>query len=216
MPSFSAGTFFGLSATLILLQVQPSPTSLSCTGAQVYECDCKGFTDKEIIEKFCKPRYRPGVNYARPIILRKHSEDTVKGTSESECIIGTHGADKIQGNGGDDIIFGLSGNDLIDGGPGRDIIHGGCGDDILVGGNGDDTINGEEGNDQLDGGLGNDELAGEHGDDALTSNSGCDILSGGIGEDSYSIGNAGIAAIRDDDQANEISDLKQQHECSTR
>jgi Ca2+-binding RTX toxin-like protein len=121
----------------------------------------------------------------------------IRGTTDSDHLLGGIKADTMFGLEGDDVLEGKGGNDTLNGGAGDDHIYGGNGndrlygeidDDFLFGEAGDDTIRGGDGNDIVVGGLGNDSLFGEAGNDRLFSISGDDKMQGGAGNDYYEIG----------------------------
>ena len=88
------------------------------------------------------------------------------------------------GHAGNDTLRGGSGIDNLIGGSGNDTIHGNDGNDRLVGANGDDTVFGGNGNDRIFGSAGTNELSGGNGDDVIYgSDTGDDILRGGNGID---------------------------------
>ena len=129
------------------------------------------------------------------------SECTIKGTNDSDNLVGTPGPDVIcaldgddfiKALGGDDIIFAGkgsdfisadAGNDIVFGGEGNDVIRGASGDDVLIGGPGDDQLAGAKGNDIVFGGTGADQLSGSRGNDELFGDSEEDRLTGGSGND---------------------------------
>ena len=82
---------------------------------------------------------------------------TIRGTINSDHLVGTPGHDVICGLGGNDVISGSGGNDRIDGGAGNDQINGGPGSDTLIGGTGNDWFNAKDGAaDHINGGPGTD------------------------------------------------------------
>ena len=129
------------------------------------------------------------------------SECTIKGTNDSDNLVGTPGPDVIcaldgddfiKALGGDDIIFAGkgsdfisadAGNDIVFGEEGNDVITGASGDDVLIGGPGDDQLAGAKGNDIVFGGTGADRLSGSRGNDELFGESEEDTLTGGAGND---------------------------------
>ncbi|WP_404833679.1 glycoside hydrolase family protein, partial [Aliarcobacter butzleri] len=82
--------------------------------------------------------------------------DTIVGDNNSNLIYANTGDDRVSGNGGDDIIFGGLGNDYIKGDEGNDTLYGEDGDDILIGGAGDDILVGGTGKNMLYGDSGTD------------------------------------------------------------
>ncbi|MCG3653499.1 cadherin-like domain-containing protein [Aliarcobacter butzleri] len=82
--------------------------------------------------------------------------DTIVGDNNSNLIYTNAGDDRVSGNGGDDIIFGGLGNDYIKGDEGNDTLYGEDGDDILIGGAGDDILVGGTGKNMLYGDSGTD------------------------------------------------------------
>ena len=106
--------------------------------------------------------------------------DTLRGGSGADALIGGSGNDTIYGNNGADRLVGANGNDTIFGGNGDDLIFGSTGSNELNGGNGDDTIFGSNtGDDILKGDNGRDQLFGLGGDDELHSGAGGSIAGGG-------------------------------------
>jgi large repetitive protein len=87
------------------------------------------------------------------------------GTRRNETLRGTSEDDLLIGGGGNDRLFGRAGNDTLIGGPGRDRLEGQTGNDRLTGGGGRDTLIGGRGRDVLTGGGGNDTLTGGDGRD---------------------------------------------------
>lgn len=102
--------------------------------------------------------------------------DFVRGSIDSEQIMGNQGQDTLEGQGGDDTLRG---------GQEFDLLYGGAGNDLLNGNLGDDYLYGNEGNDLLRGGQGNDALVGEAGNDTLIGDMGIDRLWGGEGADVF-------------------------------
>lgn len=103
-------------------------------------------------------------------------------------IRGSSDSDNILGLPGDDIIFARRGNDTVYGGDGDDRILADDGDDFVFGGEGNDSLFGENGDDALDGGAGNDRVSGGRGDDTgiyrLAENTGySNYYDGGTGND---------------------------------
>jgi len=82
--------------------------------------------------------------------------DTIVGDDKANLIYANDGDDRVSGNSGDDIIFGGLGNDYIKGDDGNDILYGEDGDDILIGGAGDDILVGGTGKNMLYGDSGSD------------------------------------------------------------
>ncbi|HRD89060.1 MAG TPA: VWD domain-containing protein, partial [Accumulibacter sp.] len=125
---------------------------------------------------------------------------TIKGSSDSNSILGQQD---------DDTILGGRGSDSIDGGNGNDRILADYGDDLVSGGEGNDSLFGEHGNDTLDGGTGNDRVSGGRGDDLgiydLSGNEqASDHYDGGNGTDTLRLhlthdqaGNAAVLADLD-------------------
>ncbi len=110
-------------------------------------------------------------------------KDKLRGSHESELILGYGGNDVLDGGSGHDCIVGGEGNDKLDGGAGKDIIISGPGNDKVDGGASDDIIYGNDGNDKLEGGSGNDLIYAGPGNDNLSGGSGADSLWGGPGND---------------------------------
>jgi hypothetical protein len=100
----------------------------------------------------------------------------VRGTDQSETLLGGQG---------DDVIFALAGHDHIIAGAGNDFVRGGAGHDLIEGGRGADTLFGDLGRDTLLGGAQGDYLDGGYGDDVLNGGSGNDTLIGGFGADRF-------------------------------
>ncbi|PWK59900.1 calcium-binding protein [Roseicyclus mahoneyensis] len=100
----------------------------------------------------------------------------LRGTDQSETLLGGQG---------DDVIFALAGNDHIAAGAGNDFVRGGAGHDRIEGGRGADTLFGDLGRDTLLGGAQGDYLDGGYGDDVLNGGSGNDTLIGGFGADRF-------------------------------
>jgi Ca2+-binding RTX toxin-like protein len=73
----------------------------------------------------------PAASASRPVI---------RGTTQSDDVVGTPLGDRI---------YGLAGNDHIEGRGGSDVIFGGPGDDTLVGGGSKDYLAGDEDDDTL-------------------------------------------------------------------
>jgi hypothetical protein len=78
----------------------------------------------------------------------------------------------------------------INGGEGSDAIFGGTGNDVLNGDAGNDTITTDTGNDNVNGGDGNDTLTFGANLSAL------DTVAGGLGNDSISLTNASLTALK--------------------
>ena len=124
--------------------------------------------------------------------------DTLRGGSGVDILIGGSGNDTIHGNDGNDRLVGANGNDTIFGGNGNDSIFGSAGTNELSGGNGDDVVYGSStGDDILRGGNGLDRLFGLGGDDTLyagdggSAASGGELLMGNAGNDTF-FGGAGL------------------------
>ena len=100
---------------------------------------------------------------------------TLRGTKNSDVIVGTDGPDIIRGGGSHDGICGRGGNDVIYGDNGDDNLFGGDGDDTLHGGKGHDELHGGKGNDTLNGNAGHDELFGGSDIDTANGNNGWDF-----------------------------------------
>jgi VCBS repeat-containing protein len=78
------------------------------------------------------------------------TQNRIRGTKDSEVLVGTIADDMITSFGGqDEIDGGVSGDDYLDGGAGNDILVGGSGDDWLIGGTGSDEVTGGAGADQF-------------------------------------------------------------------
>ena len=103
---------------------------------------------------------------------------TIKGTDQSDKLVGGYGHDTISGLAGDDTIDGQAGSDTLYGGDGNDNLTGNFGDDTLYGGAGNDTLTDDQGANTLDGGDGNDNLTAKSltGNQTLNGGSGRDIL----------------------------------------
>lgn len=142
-------------------------------------------------------------------------DDTLRGSTALEFLLGGQGNDTIYGGGGNDYIdggagndhlYGEDGNDFLTGDTGNDYLNGGAhndqllgqadhdildgwsGDDSLYGGDGNDYLLGWFGVDRLYGGTGNDWLLGEHDPDELYGEDGEDVLQGSTGNDFLSGG----------------------------
>jgi Ca2+-binding RTX toxin-like protein len=135
--------------------------------------------------------------------------DVLKGTEESDVIVGLGGDDRILGHAGlrdwicagsgadvvragrslkGDIIDAGRGDDRVFGSPGRwDEATGGPGNDVLIGRKGIDLLGGDAGNDRLFGGASTprrpDQLGGGTGKDRLFGQGGYDILNGSSHDD---------------------------------
>ncbi|MEM6549991.1 MAG: LamG-like jellyroll fold domain-containing protein [Pseudomonadota bacterium] len=119
--------------------------------------------------------------------------ERILGSEDNEMIVGLEGNDSIFGRGGIDNLIGQEGNDLLVGGSGVDMLRGDVGNDILkglqgndnmYGGDGRDRLLGQDGDDMMQGGAGNDRLIGGTGDDVMEGQAGVDILVGQSGNDS--------------------------------
>ncbi len=93
--------------------------------------------------------------------------DTLRGSSDTDLIVGQAGNDSLAGGAGNDTMLGGEGNDLIRGGDGDDQVWGGNGHDLLLGEGGNDSLYGGDGRDVLIGGLDADTLDGGADDDIL-------------------------------------------------
>ena len=93
--------------------------------------------------------------------------DTLRGGSDNDLLVGQAGNDSMAGGAGIDTMLGGDGNDLIRGGDGDDQVWGGNGHDLLLGERGNDALNGGDGRDVLIGGLDADTLDGGADDDIL-------------------------------------------------
>lgn len=80
------------------------------------------------------------------------------------------GNDTIKGSSGDDNLLGRRGDDTIKGHGGHDALRGGFGNDTLIGGNNHDKLFGNDGRDTLIGGKGKNELSGGNDADAFVFN----------------------------------------------
>jgi Ca2+-binding RTX toxin-like protein len=120
--------------------------------------------------------------YLDLIISNANAVENVKGTSQSDTIIG---------NDLDNVLEGFGGGDSINGGEGNDLLYGGDGDDNIRGGEGNDTIFGGAGDDYLYGNIADcdcaendsDIIYGEAGVDHLYGEGSADFLDGGFGFD---------------------------------
>lgn len=126
------------------------------------------------------------------LIIGHGGNDRLDGGGGHDCIVGGDGNDNLEGGHGQDVIIGRGGNDRIEGGSLNDIIYGGDGNDNLWGGSGDDIIYagagndrvvGDSGNDQIFLGAGNDQADGGSGNDTIYGDEGNDNLKGGAGKD---------------------------------
>ena len=111
--------------------------------------------------------------------------DTVRGSSDPEVIMGNRGDDSLNAGGGNDTLMGGKDNDTVEGGNGDDLVRGDRADDVVKGGNGADRLFGGKNNDSLFGGSGNDALSGDRDNDTLTGGLGEDTLTGGEGRDVF-------------------------------
>ncbi len=118
----------------------------------------------------------------------------LKGTKNSDLILGDASDNDIVARGGADIIYGGAGNDTINAGGGADTIYAGGGNDTVSGRGGKDIIYGGAGNDILNGNNGNDTIYGGAGDDIIIGGKGKDIIDGGDGIDTvdYSGNTTGV------------------------
>ena len=107
----------------------------------------------------------------------------IRGTSESDVMVGTEGSDYLFGFAGDDLMCSLGGNDVLNGRQGNDELHAGSGNDVLIGWKGDDTLYGGEGHDVLVAFFGDDLLYAGDGRDVLNGGKGIDYCDGGAGRD---------------------------------
>lgn len=110
------------------------------------------------------------------LIAGSLGNDRLRGSNDSEVMLGFEGDDELQGKGGDDWLYGGPGNDLLAGGPG---------DDALWGEAGDDSLFGDGGRDRLHGGPGNDQIFGGDDDDWIGASEGSDRIDGGAGHDTF-------------------------------
>jgi len=88
-----------------------------------------------------------------------HAKDpcTIRGTINSDSLVGSGKSETICGLGGGDIVLGKGGNDRLLGGAGNDRLTGGAGDDVLLGEAGNDWIDAKDRQaDGIDGGPGRD------------------------------------------------------------
>lgn len=107
----------------------------------------------------------------------------VRGTQESNILIGGKSNTLMWGGNGNDLILGGFGDDQLWGEAGDDLINGESGNDSIYGGTGNDRLNGSVGDDQLVGGSGNNFMVGGFGNDLILGGSGIDSLEGGRGND---------------------------------
>ncbi len=129
-------------------------------------------------------------------------EDTqhnLRGTEQSDSIIGGNLDDIIDGGAGFDFINGSEGDDVIYGGDNIDFLMGGAGNDTISGDGGDDFILGGAGDDVIKGGAGNDNLFGGAGKDTFVleffDNGGVDTINDfQVGEDKIEIHGVGADA----------------------
>jgi predicted extracellular nuclease len=127
-----------------------------------------------------------GFNDGQPyygILRGSFDSDVIVGTSGNDLITAFDGDDLVCGRAGDDLLRGLRGNDTLNGDAGNDILIGMWGNDTLSGGDGDDYLDGGWDDDTLNGGAGNDVLTGRQGNDTLEGGAGNDVLNGGPGSD---------------------------------
>ncbi len=73
--------------------------------------------------------------------------DVLRGTENSDDILGGVGNDSISGFGQDDLLSGENDHDRLSGGTGDDSLIGGTGNDRIFGGDGDDVLRGDSGAD---------------------------------------------------------------------
>ncbi|MEO0987029.1 MAG: hypothetical protein AAFY20_15960 [Cyanobacteria bacterium J06639_14] len=90
----------------------------------------------------------------------------------------------------DETLRGRSGNDYLIGDGGNDTLYGNDGDDALRGDSIQDSVNSNNDNDRLFGGAGNDTLLGGAGNDFLSGDAGDDVIDGGSGIDRVSYASA--------------------------
>jgi Ca2+-binding RTX toxin-like protein len=114
--------------------------------------------------------------------------ETLRGTSEDDLLIGGGGNDRLFGRAGNDTLIGGPGRDRLEGQTGNDRLTGDSGRDTLLGGEGQDFLEGNGGDDRLDGGQGADTLTGGGGRDTLIGGRGRDVLTGGGGNDTLTGG----------------------------
>ncbi len=111
-------------------------------------------------------------------------DDVVEALAGHDCVNAGNDEDDVAGGAGNDSLLGGPGNDELDGGAGADRIFGQTGNDVLVGASGRDMLAGGDGNDRLNGGSGPDRLFGERGNDRLVAgDTGGNTLDGGTGDD---------------------------------
>src|SRR5215204_5081571 len=139
-------------------------------------------------------------------VVGSEHDDTLRGSTEINCLYGLHGDDVLQGLDGDDCLTGGPGNDSLDGGAGTDVVsfaHAGArttvnlttgsarGDGVdrlaaieqLVGSSLPDVLTGDAGSNEIRGGGGADRMAGGPGTDRLDGGDGRDRVDGGVGRD---------------------------------
>lgn len=107
----------------------------------------------------------------------------IRGTAESDRLVGSARWDRIKAGDGDDLLKGKGGVDALKGEAGDDRLLGQNGADRLFGGRDADALLGGEGGDALFGGKGRDLLLGGDGRDELVGGKGADLLTGGLGAD---------------------------------
>lgn len=119
----------------------------------------------------------------KALALGSSGNDTLKGGSSDDRLVGGDGNDNLSGGSGDDQLVGGNGNDMMKGESGDDRLVGGRGDDDLLGGGGNDSLYGSHGLDDLFGHSGNDGLFGGDDNDKIYGGSGNDVSNGGNGDD---------------------------------
>lgn len=107
----------------------------------------------------------------------------VRGSAESNHLVGTKRDDVLFGGSGTDMLSGGSGSDWLKGQRATDNLVGGPGSDTLEGGKGQDHLEGNWGSDWLRGGTQSDGILGQRGSDHLEGQAGKDLLQGGHGRD---------------------------------
>jgi Ca2+-binding RTX toxin-like protein len=142
----------------------------------------------------------PTLDYSQP----EATDDTLRGSTGKDNIVGGDGRGFLFGFGGDDHITGGMSKDYIEGDAGNDLLEGKGGVDIIVGGDGNDRIYGDvkvatdtdeaihaidsanginQMGDFLSGGDGNDTIVGGARNDIIFGGDGSDLLIGGAGDD---------------------------------
>jgi Ca2+-binding RTX toxin-like protein len=125
----------------------------------------------------------------QPTIVGDGSDETLRGTPQTDVILARGGDDTIRGRNGKDFICGNRGEDVINGGGAADKMNGHQDIDYLAGNAGDDKMLGGGAGDELHGNIGrpsdNDVAKGSKGPDFIdvADSRGNDSAAGGAGAD---------------------------------